>query len=280
MQAVQLRTQIQGEGFPILCLHGHPGSSQCMAIFTDHLCHRFQTITPDLRGYGKSQVKQSFQMQDHLQDLQALIDQLQLDQFIILGWSLGGILGLELALSQPHRVTGLVLVASAAYPRGNHPPISWQDYLYTGLASLINLLFPAWRWNIETFGKRSLFRYLIQQHTLTTYRYLAQAAVPAYLQTSRYATQALSQALQAGYNRLTELSTLQCPALVMAGAADCHITAASSQATAQAFQNAQFFCYPHTAHLFPWEIPEQILTDLDHWLTTEWVKTEHSNGEE
>lgn len=266
MEAVQLNTQIQGKGFPILCLHGHPGSSQCMAVFTNHLSNRFQTIAPDLRGYGHSRVRQPFQMSDHLLDLEALVEQLQLDQFMILGWSLGGILGLELALRQPQRVRGLILVATAAQPRGSHPPISWQDHLYTGIASLINLLFPGWGWNIETFGRRSLFRYLIQQHTPTAYRYIAQAAVPAYLQTSRFATFALSQALKAGYNRQPELSTLHCPALVMAGAADCHITAASSQATANALKMAQFHCYRNTAHLFPWEVPHQVLADIESWL--------------
>ncbi len=266
MTAIQLHTQIKGTGYPILCLHGHPGSGQCMDVFTQSLSNRFQTIAPDLRGYGNSQVRQPFQMSDHLLDLEALIEQLQLDQFIILGWSLGGILGLELALRQPQRVRGLILVATAAQPRGNHPPISWQDNLYTGIASLINLLFPGWRWNIETFGKRSLFRYLIQRHTPTSYHYLAQSAVPAYLQTSRFATSALSQALRAGYNRQAELSTLQCPALVMAGAADRHITASSTQATAEAIPIAQYYCYPNTAHLFPWEITQQVLADINYWL--------------
>ena len=274
MPPILLKTRIEGTGYPILCLHGHPGSSQCMAVFTQFLSSQFQTIAPDLRGYGQSQVRGAFQMSDHLLDLEALIEQLQLDQFIILGWSLGGILGLELALRQPQRVKGLILVATSAQPRGNHPPISWQDNLYTGIASLINVLFPGWRWNIETFGKRSLFRYLIQRHTRTTYHYLAKYAVPAYLQTSRLATIALSQALRMGYNRLAEVSTLNCPALVMAGAADYHITAASSQVTAETLPNANYYCYPNTAHLFPWEIPQEVQADIKHWLGLHGITTE------
>jgi proline iminopeptidase len=273
MPSIPLNTKIQGEGYPILCLHGHPGSGQCMAVFTQSLSNQFQTIAPDLRGYGQSQVRQPFQMNDHLLDLEELIEQLQLDQFIIIGWSLGGILGLELALRQPQRVKGLILVGTSAQPRGNHPPISWQDNLYTGIASLINLLFPGWKWNIETFGKRSLFRYLIQRHTPATYRYLAKYAVPAYLQTSRLATLALSQALQTGYNRLAEVSTLECPVLVMAGKADCHITAASSQVTAAAIPHADYCCYPNTAHLFPWEIPHQVSTDINNWLALQGIAT-------
>ncbi|MGL6283437.1 MAG: alpha/beta fold hydrolase, partial [Microcoleaceae cyanobacterium] len=45
-----LNISIQGNGFPILCLHGHPGSAECMTVFTNHLASKnWQTITPDLR---------------------------------------------------------------------------------------------------------------------------------------------------------------------------------------------------------------------------------------
>ncbi len=263
---LRLNTYIQGQGYPILCIHGHPGSGRCMSVFTNHLSQRFLTISPDLRGYGKSRTNQRFEIRDQLIDLERLLTELNLDHCFVLGWSLGGILGLELALKFPQKVSGLILVASAARPRGNHPPITWQDNLYTGIAGIMNWLFPAWKWNIDTFGKRSLFRYLIQQHHTTAYQYLAQEAVPAYLQTSPLATQALNSALRLGYNRLPDLQQINCPCLVLAGECDRHITATSSQETAEYLPNSQFFCYPNTAHLFPWEIPQQILNDIDNWI--------------
>jgi proline iminopeptidase len=205
-------------------------------------------------------------MTDHLIDLEAVLDRFQVDRCLVLGWSLGGILAMELALRLPERVSGLILVATAARPRGNHPPISWEDNFYTGLASILNRLQPGWQWNIETFGKRSLYRYLIQQHTPAAYQYLAYEALAAYLQTSAAATAALNTALRSGYNRLSDLQQVRCPCLVLAGDSDRHITAESSRETAQHLQNCQFHCYPNTAHLFPWEIPDQVLTDIDRWL--------------
>ncbi|HEY9803737.1 MAG TPA: alpha/beta hydrolase [Leptolyngbyaceae cyanobacterium] len=262
----KLNFYIQGQGFPILGLHGHPGTGRSLSVFTNHLSKRYQTIAPDLRGYGKSRFRSDFTMQDHLSDLETLLDRLQIEKCLLLGWSLGGILAMELALRLPQRITGLILVATAARPRGNHPPISLHDNVYTGVAALLNYVKPSWRWNIETFGKRSLFRYLIQQHTPTAYNYIAQEAVPAYLQTSTFATRALNSALRLGYNRLTDLEQIRCPSLVLAGAEDRHITAASSLETAQHLKLSQWQCYPNTAHLFPWEIPQQVLSDIDLWL--------------
>ncbi|MBD1885943.1 alpha/beta fold hydrolase [Microcoleus vaginatus] len=262
----QLSVSVKGKGFPILCLHGHPGSGDCMSVFTEHLSKRFQTIAPDLRGYGNSRTSTFFEMTDHLVDLEALLDRLGVDRCLVIGWSLGGILALELAMKYPQRVTGLILLASAAKPRGSHPPISWQDNLYTGLAGIINWALPGWQWNIDTFARRSLFRYLIQQHNATPYRYLAQAGTPAYLKTSNTATKALNTALRAGYDRLIHLGDIQCPCLVLAGEADRHITSASSLETARHLHDCQWQCYPNTAHLFPWEIPDRVVTDIDRWI--------------
>jgi pimeloyl-ACP methyl ester carboxylesterase len=263
---MDLKVLVEGQGFPILCLHGHPGMGSSMSVFTQHFAQHFQTIAPDLRGYGNSQTSIDFAMIDHLADLEALLDRLQVKKCLVLGWSLGGILAMELALRSPDLVSGLILVASAARPWGDHPPISWQDNLYTGIAGIVNWIYPGWQWNIDTFGRRSLFRYLVQTHTPETYGYLAQEAVPAYLRTSRRAARALFTAIQQGYNRLADLPQIQCPSLVLAGECDRHITAAASQETMGHLANAEWQCYPNTAHLFPWEIPTQVLADIDHWL--------------
>ena len=255
-----------GEGLPILCLHGHPGSRQCMQVFTQALNLHWSTIAPDFRGYGASKTAQPFVMEQHLEDVIQLLDHLQVSKVVVLGWSLGGIIGLELALNYPDRIEGLILVASAAHPLSDHPPIRLADYFFTVISSLFNRLSCRLTWNRNWFGRRSLYRFLVQSHTEETYRYLARDAWPAFFKTTKFANRALSQALRQGYNRLDELEKLTCPTLVLAGECDRHITSHSSYLTYQHLKKSEWICYPKTAHLFPWEIPEQVNADIQDWL--------------
>ena len=73
----------------------------------------------------------------------------------------------------------MILVATAAHPLSSHPrKRHGRIYCLQGVAGITNYLKPAWQWNIDTFGKRSLFRYLIQNHQPEAYRYLATEGTP------------------------------------------------------------------------------------------------------
>ncbi len=266
--SVSLEVEIIGEGFPILCLHGHPGNKSCMSVFTDALSKKYKTITPDLRGYGNSKFEQEYLIEDHLMDLISLLDMLEIHRCLLLGWSLGGIIALELAYQQPERFTGIILVATAARPRSNHPQVNLWDLINTGIAGVLNWCNPSWQWNIEVFAKRSLFQYLLSQHNRFAYQRLAKEGIQAFFQTSRFAHSALNDALKTGYNSLDQLTSINCPCLILSGSDDRHITSDSSRETAEKIPNSQWKCYDNTAHLFPWEIPDLVLEDIESWLNT------------
>jgi pimeloyl-ACP methyl ester carboxylesterase len=263
---MKLHCQQQGSGFPILCLHGHPGSANAMGVFTAGLCDRYRTLAPDLRGYGRSRTRSPFELEDSLTDLVELLNVQGIERCLVLGWSLGGILAIELALRHPGRVAGLVLIATAARPVGAHPPTTWVELVNTGLGSILNAIAPGNRLVRERLGPRSLYRYLLRQHTPHAYNRLAKEGFWAFLGTSPLAHRALNRALARRYNRLPDLGAIEVPCLVLCGAEDCHITAAASLETAAHLPSAESHCYPNTAHLLPWEIPDQLLTHIDDWL--------------
>ncbi|MEO1396556.1 MAG: alpha/beta hydrolase [Cyanobacteria bacterium J06634_5] len=275
---MQLHTEInlaagsehhRGQEFPILCLHGHPGSGAAMDVFTASLAEwpgsPFSTYAPDLRGYGQSRTAYPFEMMRHLDDLEELLARHEIRECIVLGWSLGGILAMELALRRPDVVKGLILVGTAARPRGSHPPISLKDNVVTGIAGVLNWVLPGWKPAIA-LGQKSLFRYLIRRHTPEAYRYLARRGAPAFLRTSKHSEAALFRAIRAGYNKVPDIRTLPIPSLMLCGECDRHITADASLETARALPNCAVHCYDDTAHLFPWEIPTRVNADIRSWL--------------
>lgn len=266
---MRLHTEIAGpdNGYPVLCLHGHPGSGAAMSVFTEPLAAMgFRTYAPDMRGYGRSKTRYAFEMTRHLDDLEELLTRYKIEDCLVLGWSLGGIIAMELALRRTEQVQGLILIGTAARPRGDHPPISLMDNVMTGIVGVMNWVLPGWKGAIA-LGQKSLFRYLIQQHTPTAYRYLAKQGAPAFLRTSKYAESALFAAIRAGYNRVPDLKDLSMPSLMLCGECDRHITAKSSLETARVLPNCEVHCYPQTAHLFPWEIPARVNADIKNWLT-------------
>lgn len=260
-----IHTTIAGTGHPLLCLHGHPGTGACFDPVLAPLRDRYQTIAPDLRGYGQSTTREPFAMAAHLDDLVSLIDRLALETCTIVGWSLGGILAIELALRCPDRVNGLALIATAARPYSNHPAVSPLELGLTAIAGLTSAVLPAAPF-LPAIGQRSLFRYLISQHTTTAYRNIGLYGVAAYLQTSQPATIALNTAIRQRYDREADLTAIACPSLVIAAADDRHICAAASQRTADRLPNSDWICYDNAAHLFPWEQPDRLRDDLTRWL--------------
>lgn len=98
-----------GAGEPVLLLHGGAGNSGHWAFQIPALARRFRVIVVDARGHGRS-TRDDRPLGYHLmaEDLLAVMDALKLAQASIVGWSDGGIVGIDLAVHHPDRVKALV----------------------------------------------------------------------------------------------------------------------------------------------------------------------------
>jgi pimeloyl-ACP methyl ester carboxylesterase len=108
---VEIAFDDEGEGRPLLFVHGHPFNRTMWRPQVESFSGRgFRTVAPDLRGYGQSQVAAAKTPLDvFASDLIALMDHLDIERVIVIGLSMGGQIVMELYRLFPDRVDGLVL---------------------------------------------------------------------------------------------------------------------------------------------------------------------------
>jgi pimeloyl-ACP methyl ester carboxylesterase len=95
-----------GIGPPVVLLHGGLANSDYLADQARVLAQAHRVILVDSRGHGRSTRDQRpFGYDLMADDVIALLDNLKIDKAAIIGWSDGGIIGLDLAMRYPNRVT-------------------------------------------------------------------------------------------------------------------------------------------------------------------------------
>jgi len=104
----------EATGRPILCVHGITANCRCWDLMAEALLPDYRVIAMDLRGRGQSdKPSQGYSLDHHLQDINCLLDDLQIDRAVIMGHSLGAFIGLAFAARYPQRVDRLILVDGA-----------------------------------------------------------------------------------------------------------------------------------------------------------------------
>ncbi|QJE74558.1 alpha/beta hydrolase [Aerophototrophica crusticola] len=146
----------EGEGPPLLLLHGLGGLAQEVAAPLADLSTRYRLLAPDRPGYGLSEPVPESDMAPHRQAgaLVALLDRLGLDRVTVAAHSIGSATALCLALDFPDRVSGLVLVGP--YCRPTRPAA--MPLLRLAVAPVVGVPVREWvvPWLAEALGPAKL----------------------------------------------------------------------------------------------------------------------------
>jgi pimeloyl-ACP methyl ester carboxylesterase len=113
-----LHYQVAGDGPAMVLLHGDGGSSADWQWVLPALASHYRVYAPDLPGSGASaKPAADYSPAFYARVVAGLFDSLGLDQAVVVGHSLGGLIALRLALAVPARVAALVLVSSGGLGR-------------------------------------------------------------------------------------------------------------------------------------------------------------------
>lgn len=123
-----LHYRIEGEGEPILLLHGSFSSLHTFDAWAEILATKYRVVRLDLVGFGLTgpNSENRYDMEHHLFYLKTFVDILGLKEFYLGGSSLGGWLAWEFTLRYPAYVRKLILLASAGFLEPNNIPLPFK----------------------------------------------------------------------------------------------------------------------------------------------------------
>jgi pimeloyl-ACP methyl ester carboxylesterase len=119
VEDVSIYCETFGSGPPVLVLHGGLGSLEDMSSQIRALAGSHFVIAVDSHGHGRStDANAPLSYSRMSDDMVAVLDQLKVDRADVVGWSDGGIIGLDLAMRHPNRVRRLVAISANYNPGG------------------------------------------------------------------------------------------------------------------------------------------------------------------
>jgi pimeloyl-ACP methyl ester carboxylesterase len=110
---------VYGHGEPLILLHGGLANSNYWGNQIPELSKHYQVIVMDSRGHGRStHDNKPYTYSLMSSDVLALMDFLHLKKAAIVGWSDGGIIGIDIAINHPERLTKLFAFGANTNPYG------------------------------------------------------------------------------------------------------------------------------------------------------------------
>ena len=119
VNGIRLWYAMLGHGDPVILVHGGLANSDYWGLQVPVLARHYQVIVLDSRGHGRSSRTAAPIGYDAMAaDVLALMDTLHIGKAALVGWSDGAIIGLDIAIHHPERLTKLFAFAANSDPTG------------------------------------------------------------------------------------------------------------------------------------------------------------------
>jgi pimeloyl-ACP methyl ester carboxylesterase len=121
--------EVRGQGPVLVLLHGGGGNGMQFSHQVPAFERHFRLILPDMCAQGRTTDRPGpLTYHAMAEDVIALMDQLGVKTFDVMGWSDGGNTGIDLAIHHPDRVRRLVTFGANFSPSGLQPgDVAWND---------------------------------------------------------------------------------------------------------------------------------------------------------
>lgn len=257
--SINIYYEIHGEGPPLLLIMGitAPG-----AVWEKHLNYWkkfFTCIVVDNRGVGNSDKPPGpYSITDMANDCNGLLEALQYTRVSVTGVSMGSTIAMQLCLSHPDKVSGMVLMCPWA--RCDHMAKS----IFSHMISIKEKLSPdefARYIQLLIFHKSSWDDPAMHQEMMDARKAALEDPNPQPF----YALQAQAVACME-HHVLNQLGKIRIPSLVIGGKQDIFTPEWMAKEVAEAIPGAQLHLYDKSGHAFHWENLEDFNERVKEWL--------------
>jgi 3-oxoadipate enol-lactonase len=246
VSGIEIAFTESGKGIPIVLLHGYPfdksmWSEQLEAIAAAGL----RAIAPDLRGMGETKSPSEVATMDEMaRDVAALLDQLNVEDAVICGLSMGGYVAFEFTHLFPTRVRGLVLAGTRAPADNEQEKAGREQQVQTMLrAGMVPI-------SIATLPK------LLAPRTLAEKPDVVKRVRAMITRSDPKGAAAAQRGMAARRDYTEDLAKINVPTLIVVGREDSIRPVADAEFMHRGIQNSRLEIIEDAAHMTNIELPK------------------------
>lgn len=264
VDGANLHLVMKGKGRPVVLIHGNPGSCQDWSRLYAPISSRYRAIAFDRPGHGHSDRPnhRPITVEVQAEMLNAALTHVEVERPIVVGHSWGGSLALVYALQFPDAISGVVLLAPAAYESDDG--VSFLSKLpgWPVIGDVLNFLFTPLLgpWLVRTDIAKAFAPDPVPKKYLR--HVLAEWTRPKKVKWYSVDDALLNESLPKFADLYPDIKV---PVVVVTGDADQIVPAEqNAERLYHALPNAHLNLLPKTGHQIPFTRPEAVLAAIDH----------------
>jgi pimeloyl-ACP methyl ester carboxylesterase len=263
---------------PVIFIHGLSGCWQNWLENIPHFARDHRVIALDLPGFGQSEMPaKEISISNYADTIDALMTELGIDTARIIGSSMGGFIGAELAIQHPARVERLVLVSAAGLSIEYIRTVRTQGLRHR--AENVAFFYLGWvASRSDIVARRGRLRAALMKLVVAHPTRLPPALTIE--QVSGSGKPGFSDALDAmcNYPLRDRLEKISCPTFIVWGDKDLLVPVRDAAIFEELIDDARKIIYTDTGHLPMMERPARFNQDVRAFLQEEAGKREPGSG--